>query len=126
MQLQIWYYLCVLNCSSDFEIQVLSTSAIKSQGNFRIFRFASVICWQKSCQRLSRNLCIFRQQWLRHTSAFCAKGYGLIFKQSYYLLYLNYIVNFITGETEDSIPLVDHFVLLSLCVLAIVGEHIQC
>ena len=32
-----------------FEIQVLSTSAIKCQGDFRIFQFASAISQQKNC-----------------------------------------------------------------------------
>ena len=32
-----------------FEIQVLSTLAIKCQGSFRIFQLASAIHWQKKC-----------------------------------------------------------------------------
>ena len=40
-------------------MQVPSLSAIKCQGNFRIFQFVSGIPQQKICQRLSRNLYIF-------------------------------------------------------------------
>ena len=54
-----------------FKIQVLSTLAIKCWRNFWIFHFASTICRQKNCQRLNRNLCILRQQWLWYTLAFC-------------------------------------------------------
>ena len=53
-----------------FEIQVLSTSAIKCHGDLRIFQLAEAICRQKICQRLSRNLCISHRQWLWHIYLF--------------------------------------------------------
>ena len=37
----------LLNNLTPFEIQVLSTSAIKCRGKFRIFQFASAMCQQK-------------------------------------------------------------------------------
>ena len=53
-----------------FEIQVLSTSAIKAKANSELFSLPQQ-CVGKNCRRLSWSLCISRQQWLRHTSAFC-------------------------------------------------------
>ena len=61
----------------------------KCRGNFRIFQFASSIRRQKKpkkhWRRLSRNLCILRRQWIRHTSAFW-RGIWFGFN---YLFYLN-------------------------------------
>ena len=54
-----------------FEIQVLSTLAIKCRGGFKMFQFTWGIRQQKHCQRLSRNHCILRWQWLSHTLPFC-------------------------------------------------------
>ena len=39
-----------------FEIQVLGMLEINCRGNIRNFQFASAICWEKNCWRLSRNL----------------------------------------------------------------------
>ena len=92
---------------TTFEIQVLSTSAIKCRGNFQIFHFALAIHQQKNCWILDKNLCILCQQWL--ASTFC-QGVWLGFFSSWnYLLYLNYIVYFIF--------------LVSSCALVIVGKH---
>ena len=92
---------------TTFEIQVLSTSAIKCRGNFQIFHFALAIRQQKNCRILDKNLCILCQQWL--ASTFC-QGVWLGFFSSWnYLLYLNYIVYFIF--------------LVSSCALVIVGKH---
>ena len=64
----------LLNNLTPFEIQVLSTSAIKCRSKFRIFQFASAMCQQKkNCRKLIRNLCISCRQWLRRTSA-CYEG----------------------------------------------------
>ena len=52
---------------SAFEIQVISTSAIKCWGDFRIFQCAWKCISKKYCPRLSRNLCILFCQWLQHT-----------------------------------------------------------
>ena len=120
---------------TTFEIQVLSTSAIKCRGNFQIFHFALAIRQQKNCWILDKNLCILCQQWLASTfcqgvwlgffsswnynlcilcqqwlaSTFC-QGVWLGFFSSWnYLLYLNYIVYFIF--------------LVSSCALVIVGKH---
>ena len=49
--------------NSAFEIQVLSTLAIKRQGDIKIFQFASAMRRDKNGRRLNRNLCILRQQW---------------------------------------------------------------
>ena len=46
-----------------FEIQVLTISTVKCQGDFRIFQFALA-----NCQTVSRNLCITGPQWLWNTS----------------------------------------------------------
>ena len=37
-----------------FEIQVLTTSAIKCRGKFRIFQFASAMRWQKKKKKLPK------------------------------------------------------------------------
>ena len=95
---------------SVFKIQVVTTSAIKCWGNFRIFQFASAIHWQKNWQRLSRNLCILCRQWLWHT---------MTFYQGLWLGFLTVIL------FTYSIFFVDRLVLVSLCILVIVGEHIQ-
>ena len=39
----------VLFSKATFEIQVLNTSAMKCQGDFRIFQFTSVMRQQKNC-----------------------------------------------------------------------------
>lgn len=43
-----------------FEIQMLSPSAIKLQGDFRIFKFASAICWQKRIAKDSAETFVFK------------------------------------------------------------------
>ena len=55
-----------------------------------------------------------------------AKGYDLVFKQLKLLIIPNYIVylwNTWIRETEDTISLVDHLVLVSSHVFVIAGEH---
>ena len=54
----------LLSLNAAFEIQVLRTSAIKRRGDFRIFKFTSAIRRQKKCQKLFRNICILRRQWV--------------------------------------------------------------
>ena len=44
-----------------FKIHGLSMSATKCRGNFKCFQFALAMCWQKNCQRLSRNYVSFDQ-----------------------------------------------------------------
>ena len=56
-----------------------------------------------------------------------AKGYDLVFKQLRLLVLPNYIVylwNTWMDETEGTISLVDHLVLVSLYVFVIAGERI--
>ena len=75
----------------------------------------------KNCRRHSRNLCIL----LRRTLAFFQGLRNWFFNSWDYLFYLIYIVyleHTWTGETEDNISLVDHFFLVSSCVLVIIGE----
>ena len=50
----------VLEIYAVFEIQELSTLVIKRRDSFKICQFASAIGWQRHCQRLTRNLHIFR------------------------------------------------------------------
>ena len=110
-----------------FENQVLSTSAIKCRGDFRIFQFASAIRREKKLRKT-------QQKPLYITSTMVSAYLGILpramiwFINSWdYLFYLNYIVHLQrtwTGETEDNMSLVDRLVLVSSCVLVIVGEHI--
>ena len=56
-----------------------------------------------------------------------AKDYDLVFNQLRLLVLPNYIVylqHTWTGETENTISLVDHLVLVSSCVLVIAEKHI--
>lgn len=50
----------VVEIYAVFEIQELSTLVIKCRDSFKICQFASTIGRQRYCQRLSRNLHIFR------------------------------------------------------------------
>ena len=59
------------NVYATFKIQVKSMLVIKCRVDFRIFQFASALQQQKNCWRLSRNLCMWHRQWLRHALAFC-------------------------------------------------------
>ena len=63
----------ILYYYTAFEVQVARKSAIKCEGIFWLFQFASAIHRQKDCRKRSRNLCILRWQWLRDTSAFCQR-----------------------------------------------------
>ena len=63
----------ILYYYTAFEIQVVRASAIKWEGIFWLFQFASAIHRQKGCRKRSRNLCILRRRWLRDTSAFCQR-----------------------------------------------------
>ena len=56
-----------------------------------------------------------------------AKGYGLVFKQLRLVFLPNYIAylwNTWMGETDDTISLIDHLVLVSTYVFLIAGERI--
>ena len=71
-----------------YEIEVLSTSAIKCQGKIRIFQFAWAIRRQKNCQRLSRNLCLHHVgNGFGIPSAILPRTMIWIFSSWYYLLY---------------------------------------
>ena len=54
-----WIFLCffIILMLQSFEIQVLSMSAIKCQGDLRIFQFALSTCWPKNCRKLNKSLC---------------------------------------------------------------------
>ena len=101
-------------------------STIKCQGHFRIFQIPLAMHLQKNCQRLSKNLCILPQQWLRHTLVF-AKCYDLVFLQLSLLVLpkLQFLLmTHLMGETEKNISLADNTVLISSCVLVILGVHL--
>lgn len=66
-------WIVVFTADSAFKIQATSTSEIKCQGNFRIFKFALAMHRQKNCQGPSRNVWILRQQY------YIAKSYDLGF-----------------------------------------------
>ena len=110
--------------TSAFKNQVLSPSAIKYRGKFRIFQFASAMLRQKNCQRLSRNICISRRKWLRHTSVFCqGLWFSLLTTDTTYSTYIILFTG--TGLKREKqktrfLPLI----FISLCVLFITGEHI--
>ena len=74
--LNYFVFPCILTA---FKIQVLSTTAIKCWGSFRILKFVSALRPQKNCQRLSRNLCILRQQWFQHILTFCQRLWFVFF-----------------------------------------------
>ena len=118
-----------------FKIQVINTSAKKKKkkkkkcwGNFRIFHFASAIHRKKK-----NKLAEIQQKPLYILSAMvlaycCILPRAMIwfFNSWDYLIYLTFFVYLHkwTGEAEDNVSLVDALVLISLCVLVIVGEHI--
>ena len=61
----------------SFQPSKVSMLAIKCR-DFRMFQFAPANMLakkkkKKNCRRLSKNLCILRRQWLRHTSTFCQR-----------------------------------------------------
>ena len=109
----IWSILAALLISNTaFKIQVLSTSATKCRGDFKIFQFASAIRRQKMpfCCRLNRSLCILNRQWRRHTSAFCQ---GLWFN---FLPVENTCSAWIIKFTYNSLQLVKRKTILSLVI----------
>ena len=63
-----WKFSKILKTCTAFEIQVLSTSAIKCQGKFRIFQFALAIRWQKNCWRFNKLLFIMSAMALAYLS----------------------------------------------------------
>ena len=109
-----------------FEIEVLSTFSTKCRSQFTNFQFALTIHWKKICQKLSRNLCISCQQWLRHTSAFCQELWFVFFTvDTTYSTYITlFTYNTLKHEKQKTIflPLITLFCFL--CVLVIIGKYI--
>ena len=77
--------------NSAFEIQVLSTLAIKCRGDFNIFQFASATRRQKTAEDSTDTFVYYVCNGLGMPRHF-AKGFDLIFKQLRLLVLLNYIV----------------------------------
>ena len=64
---------------SDFEIQVLSTSAIKCRGSFRIFQFASAIRRQKNPPKIQQKALYISSAMAFSIHQHFVKGYNLDF-----------------------------------------------
>ena len=73
--------------------------------------------WEFSSYRISS------WQWLQHTPAFCFVliCFFTVDTSSTNIILLTY--NTLKREKQDNISPVDHLVLVSLCVLVIIGEH---
>ena len=129
-------YLCNLShlfqsiIIAAFKIQVINTSAKKKKKMLRQFQSFS-FCISNTLAR--KKLAEIQQKPLYIMSAMVLAYCGILpramiwfFNSWDYLIYLTFFVylHTWTGEAEDNISLVDALVLISLCVLVIVGEHI--
>ena len=85
------YKTFVLYVITAFKIQVLSMSATRCQGDFRIFHFTSAISQQKNCQRFSRNLYTASAMALEYLTIL-STAIIWIFNSWDYFLHLNYVV----------------------------------
>ena len=119
----LWKTLVILLGLTAFKIQVLSMLAIKFRGDFRIFNLLRQYISKKTAEDSSINLCILRQQWFWHTSSF-SQWLWFDFLTDETTCSIAYLEHIWKGETEGNIYLVDHLVLVFLCTLVIVKEHI--
>ena len=118
-----WKTLVILLGLTAFKIQVLSMLAIKCWGDFRIFNLLRQYIGKKTAEDSSINLCILLQQWFWHTSSFF-QWLWVDFLTDETTCSIAYLEHIRTGEMEGNIYLVDHLVLVFLCTLVIVKEHI--
>ena len=110
-----WKFSKILKTCTAFEIQVLSTSAIKCQGKFRIFQFALAMRWQKNCWRFNKLLFIMSAMALAYLSIL-PRTMIQFFNSWYYLFYICYVVytyNTLKREKQKTVflPLITLFFL---------------